>query len=162
MLEHAGKQVRSATHELLFVELQLDPGSTHETDPVLRDHTGKVASAPEACNPSDLFLQMRGVGKIVEAQNLLQRFLALTYQGKIIQGKLRNQSPLDPLSGRRANRSSWFSQSHNSLNRGDSLDFEVAPLASERQAGWEVPIRARASHRHGVHVRTRRPAGQIH
>jgi len=66
MLEHAAEKVRSATHNCSR-PAQARPCSAHETDPVFRNYTSEVASASQARNPSDLFLQM-GDQKIVEAK----------------------------------------------------------------------------------------------
>src|SRR5215467_13749533 len=72
-LQHAGKQVNAAAHELVLVQLQPDTRASGETNAVLGNDTREVPFAIQLRDALDLFLNIRRIGEIVEAKNMLQR-----------------------------------------------------------------------------------------
>ena len=57
MLDHAGKQVDAAAHELLLVEFEFDAGSARERHAVLGDDGGEVRPALQIGDPFDHLLR---------------------------------------------------------------------------------------------------------
>src|ERR1700686_4037219 len=113
---------------------------------------GEMPPRSHRSDPRDLLLDVSGIGKIVELEYLLKRFLAIVDDGEVVEGKVRNQRPQGLAIQRRSQGACRLVQRDNALDRCATCHFEVSGFTAERQTSHQIAIRARATYRDGVVV----------
>src|SRR4051812_1510670 len=92
-LQHAGKEVQPSAGELVFIELDFDPATARKAHPEFPDDAGMVRSAADAPDALYLALRRRGIGEVMEPEQLLQRLGTSVDQREVVEGELRDEAP---------------------------------------------------------------------
>src|SRR5580700_4483620 len=106
----------------------------------------------------NLSFVVAGFSERVEAENFLQRFLALLDDGKIVEGKMRDEAPEHSLARGRADRGGGLAQGYDAFDGGDTFEFEIAAFISHGEAVRQIAVRAGAMDGGGIRVRMERAA----
>jgi hypothetical protein len=89
----SGKGVHARAGEKLFIEFQFDPRAARETDAIGGCQAGEMRLAANIEDAVDLFFRGLRFGEIMQAQDFPKCFGSFGYQGKVVEGELRNQPP---------------------------------------------------------------------
>jgi hypothetical protein len=121
-----GKKIHASAHKIFFVEFHLDSSAARERNARVRMYASKVPFTADAHDSGDLFLQVSGIRKVIEAEEFMESLFALLNDGEVVQCQMGNQSPQRTSPHGGPERGCGFAQSHSAFDRSDALDFKVA------------------------------------